>query len=55
MKSRTLLTLTAFIAATSIALDLYFIGQVHASVLAIVRISGLTAFFAFYLGFWRLR
>ncbi len=52
-KPRHLLALTASIAVTSIALDVYFIALHRGSLLAFMRICSFSAFLAFYFAFFR--
>ncbi len=52
-KPRHLLALTASIAVTSIALDVYFIALHRGSLLAFMRVCSFSAFLAFYFAFFR--
>ncbi len=51
--SRHLLMLTAAIAVTSIAVDVYFIALDRGSLLAFVRMFSFSAFLVFYFAFFR--
>ncbi len=48
---RLVLRITAVIAFTSIALDIYFVALHHGSLLAFLRMCAFSAFLAFYVGF----